>query len=398
GAIGMPGTGKTFRIYQKIKELEKAGSPRDRMLYLNFDDDRLAGMTMKELGLIPEIFYQLYPDNRNRLCYFFLDEIQEVDDWEVFVRRMIDSGQVQVYLTGSSSKLLSAEIATSMRGRSVETEVFPLSLVEFMKFHSIMDEVPQVFGPNARSKIRNALDRYFQIGGFPEVQDGSPESWVSKLRGYANEVLFHDVVERYGISNLPTLRYVMARAFHNPCSKLSANSIYGELKSRGIKADREGVSTYIDCFCRAYLLFQVPFHSDSLSRKRVNPPKIYATDVGMVRAMNSKQSADNGRLLENLVFLHLRRKGYEVEYLVTDDGYEVDFVAYGKLDREYHLFQVSYEMVSCGTFEREVRALRSASGTIGHPTEMTIVTWNEERDLGNGIRIVPAWKFLVDRY
>ena len=394
--IGMRRTGKTYRVYQKIKELLANGIPLERILYLNLDDDRLDGMTLQDLGLIPEIFYEAHPENHNQLCYFFLDEIQDIEKWEMFVRRIIDSGKIKVFLTGSSSKLLAMEISTVMRGRSVETEMFPLSFAEFLRFHGIFEEMPKLFGSAVRHKIKNALERYFIVGGFPEVQNCSEELWAAKLQGYANEVLFRDVVERYGITNVSALKYIMLKAFHNPCGKMSARAIYNELKSNNYKVDREKIGDYITCFCNAYLFYSVPFHTDSLAQKQVNPPKIYLVDVGMVRALNSKRAADKGHLLENLVFMHLRRKGFEVEYLVTRDGFEVDFVAYHKYDREYHLFQVSYELSDSATLERELRAFKSAANYI-KAVETTIVTWDTERDFDDGIRAVPAWKFLLDR-
>lgn len=392
--VGMRRTGKTFRIYQKIQELVASGVSLDRILYLNLDDDRLRGMTLEDLGRIPDIFYQFHPENHQKSCYFFLDEIQDIENWEVFARRMIDSEQVRLFLTGSSSKLLSKEISTALRGRSVETEVFPLSFEEYLRFHDLLDTVPRQFSSITRSIVQNSLKQYFMVGGFPEVQNCSLELWASKLQGYAGEVLFRDVVERYHIANVTALRYILQKAFHNPCAKLSANAIYRELKGRGYKVDRESISEYITHFCQAYLLYSVPFHSESLAQRQVNPPKFYAVDIGLVRAMNSKRSADLGHLLENLVFLHLRRKGYEIEYLVTSENYEVDFVAYHKFDREYHLFQVCYAMDTPDTLERERRALLAAKPMF-NPIEMTIVTWEEEKDLDGGIQVVPAWKFLL---
>ncbi len=394
---GMRRTGKTFRIYQRMNELLAQGVEKKRMLYLNFDDERLFGFTTEDFRLIPDIFYQAFPENREELCYFFFDEIQDAPNWELFVRRLIDAGNVQVYLTGSSSKLLTTEIATSMRGRSVEAEVFPLSFEEFLLFHNVFKEVPRMFSPAAKSKICHALDQYFQIGGFPDVQNRANVAWAGALQDYASNVLLRDIQERYKVSNTLALRHIMQKAFHTPGEKLSASKLHKELKGLGIKADRESLTLFIDYFCRAYLFYAVPYHTDSLAKGRVNPPKIYLVDVGMIRAMNSKQSADNGLLLENLVFLHLRRKGYTLEYMVTENGFEVDFIAYHKLEREYHIIQSCYKLSDPETFKREVRAILDVKDYT-KAKECTIVTWDEERELDNGIKIVPAWKFLLDRY
>jgi predicted AAA+ superfamily ATPase len=394
---GMRRTGKTFRIYQRINELMAQGINKKRLLYLNFDDERLFGFKTEDFRLIPDIFYQAFPENRDLLCYFFLDEIQDAPNWELFVRRLIDAGNVQVYLTGSSSKLLTTEIATSMRGRSVETEVFPLSFAEFLLFHNLFEEIPQLFSPAIKSKLCHALSQYFQTGGFPDVQSLSSVSWVSVLQDYVNNVLFRDVQERYKITNTLALRHIMQKAFHTPGEKLSANKLHKELKGLGIKSDRESLTLFIDYFCRAYLFYAVPYHTDSLAKVRVNPPKIYLVDVGMIRAMNSKQSADKGLLLENLVFLHLRRQGYTIEYLITKKGFEVDFIASHKFEREYRIIQSCYKISDPATFQREIRAILDVR-EYTKAKECVIVTWDEEQELDNGIKIVPAWKFLLDRY
>ena len=394
---GMRRTGKTFRVYQQIQELQQNGIELNRILYLNFDDDRLDGITANDLRLIPDIYYQAYPDNRQKLCYFFFDEIQDIDKWEPFIRRLIDSGKVQVYLTGSSSKLLSSEIATSMRGRSLEVEVFPLSFEEYLRFHHIMDEIPVHIGPDAKSRICNALDRYFQIGGFPDAQNIESAIWSQLLQGYANEVMFHDVVERYRVTNLPVLRYILRRAFHNPGGKLSASSLHKDLHSMGIRCDRDYITQYIDYFCQAYILYQVPFYTDSLSQERVNPAKYYLVDTGMIRAMSTKRSLDNGPLLENLIYLYLRRKGYELKYLVTKKGYEVDFIAINNVTKDTKTIQVCYDLSDEKTFAREVRPLADVR-EYTNALECLIITWDSEQVLDNGVKVVPAWKFLLDRY
>ncbi len=163
-----------------------------------------------------------------------------------------------------------------------------------------------------------------------------------------------------------------------------------------VSCDRESLSLYVDYFCKAYILYAVPFHTDSLAQSRVNPPKIYPVDVGIVRAMNTKQSLDNGHLLETLVFLHLRRNGYQVEYLVTKNGFEVDFIAGRKFEHEYTVIQVCHTLSDVKTLERETRALVDVMDSLA-AKECLIVTWNEEKELDHGIRVVPVWKFLLGK-
>lgn len=394
--IGMRRTGKTFRIYQRVRELIAAGVRRDRVLYLNFDDDRLYGIGIEDLKYIPEIFYKLNPDNRLEKVYFFFDEIQDVPNWELFVRRLIDSGNIQVYLTGSSAKLLSGEVATTMRGRSVEVEVFPLSFAEFMKFHRIFVEIPQTFGAATKDRLRNALDKYFMIGGFPDVQRCDNALRVMLLQNYAEEVVFHDIVERFRVSNVPALKFVLKRVLHTPGGKISALTMYKDLKSAHIKCDRESISQYLDYFCQAYLLYRVPLRTDSFAQSRVNPSKFYPVDVALVRAMNTKQSLDKGYLLESLVFLHLRRRGLIIEYGITKSGYEIDFLVRERNSAEFDAIQVCYDLSDKQTEIRECRALHEVRKHL--PVKRcVIVTWDDAFSQKDGIDCVPAWQYLLDR-
>ncbi len=395
---GMRRTGKTFLAFQRIQELLKKNNlDLNRILYMNFEDDRLFGFSVEDFRLIPDLYFQFFPENMNKMCYFFLDEIQNIPEWELFVRRLIDTGRIQVYLTGSSSKLLTSEIATSMRGRSLEVEVFPFSFEEFLKRHNILNEIPNIIAGSNKVKVKNALDEYFKIGGFPEVQGATPQQWLSILQGYSRSVMLKDVAERHKILNTDALKYIMHRIFHNTSQKLSIRSIYDELKKLDMGVDRNYIKSYLDYFCDAYIFYPVSYKTDSLAQKRNNPDKYYAIDIGLVRAMSSKQSQDKGYLLENLVFLHLRRKGYKIEYLVTRNGYEIDFIAYHPLEREYKIIQVSYTLKDEDTFEREIRALKDVIDYV-HSQECLIVTWDEEAELEHGIKAVPAWKFLLDRY
>ena len=393
---GMRRTGKTFLSYQRIRSLLDAGIPKDRILYLNFEDDRILGLTVKDFRFIPDVYFQMYPDNRDETCYFFFDEIQNIPDWESFVRRLVDTGKIQVYLTGSSAKMLTTEIATAMRGRSAETEVFPFSFEEFLLHHKYFEGIPRNIGSAVRTKIQHGLDQYFQIGGFPEVQNRSDGEWLQTLQGYVNAAIYRDVIERHKVQNSQALKYILQVLFNSPAMNISIHAISGVLTNMKITSDREYIAQYLDYLCEAYLVYRVRLHTDSLAKRRTNPDKYYLVDVGMVRAMTAKHSADRGHLLENMIFIHLRRLGYSLEYVLTKEKMEVDFLAFHKVRRDYRLIQVSYDISKAETFERETNAL-AAAGKEMHIKDRLIITWDEERELDNGIRIVPAWKFLLNR-
>lgn len=394
--LGMRRTGKTFLLYQRMNELLASGVSKDRMLHVNFEDDRLMGMTVEDLRYVPDVYYQMFPENRNRLCYFFLDEIQNIKHWEVFVRRMVDTSNVQIYLSGSSAKLLSKEVATAMRGRSVEIENFPLSFEEFLIHHDYFKTIPRNISSASRSKFQNAVEKFFTIGGMPAVQNVSPMVRATMLQGYVNTVIYKDVIERHDVPNTQALKFTIQMVFNNPARQLSVRKIADYLKSQQVSASRETISDYLDWLADAYLLHKVSLCSESAMKRRTNPDKYYLNDIGIVRAMRIKHALDQGPLLENLVYLQLRRQGFKVEYVITSDGSEVDFIAFHPMQNDYKLVQVCFDMSDRKTFDREVTALRDAADALD-VKDRFVVTWDDEDSLPGNIQVVPIWKFLLDR-
>ena len=394
---GMRRTGKTCLCYQKMRELLDSGISKDRLLYLNFEDERLFGFALKDFQTILDVYYERYPDNRAQVCYFFFDEIQNIFNWEMFIRRLLDNEKVQITISGSSSKMLTTEIGTAMRGRSLSTEVFPFSFEEFMAYHNIYSPVPPLGGDQVRAKLKNALTRYFLAGGFPEVQRDDPDSAISRLQDYVNVVTLRDVLERHQVPHSQALKHLVQAVFSASAQKFSITNLGKSLKQLQVSYSREAIQNYIDYFCEAYLFYKVPLLTDSMARRRVNPDKLYIIDHGMIRAMAFKTSADNGVLLENMVFLHLRRQGYIVNYVNTEkEKHEIDFYARHPINKKQLLIQSSYQIGNKKTFQRECRSLIEA-GDYMKVDERLIVTWEDERELSNGIKVVPAWKFLLSQ-
>ena len=169
--IGMRRAGKTWLCYQKMAELLAAGIQKEEILYLNFEDDRLLEFNVNNFQDVLDVYYGKYPKHRNGVCYFFFDEIQRIDQWEIFIRRLLDTENVHVFLTGSSSKLLSTEIATSLRGRSLSMEIFPFSFGEFLKYHGLFVDRPQRFGAKTASMLRKRQPIILKSAGFPKCKD-----------------------------------------------------------------------------------------------------------------------------------------------------------------------------------------------------------------------------------
>jgi predicted AAA+ superfamily ATPase len=393
--IGMRRAGKTWFCFQKINELFTAGIPKEQILYLNFEDDRLLGFDIHHFQAVLDLYYAKYPYHRDTGAYFFFDEIQRIDHWEMFIRRLLDTENVRVYLTGSSSKLLSTEIATSLRGRSMTVEIFPLSFQEFLRFHKLIVNRPRTFGARTASKLRKAAKDYLEIGGFPEVQKLERHPRMEMLQGYIDSVLLKDIIERHKIGNIKALKYLVRSVMASPGGKFSVNKFYNTLRSMGVKCTKNNLYDYLDHLVDAFLFSKAPLHTRSEKARQINPAKMYAIDTGLLNAMTFRNSSDYGPLLENMVFMHLRRNGYEIEYVHTKEGYETDFFARRKIDGKIRLVQVCWDISDSATFERELRGLKSAMAQFRIDTG-TIVTWDDEVVREDAVNIVPVWKWLLE--
>lgn len=391
---GMRRTGKTYVTYQRMRALVESGVPLERIVHVNFDDDRLKGVKLEHLRLVGEVHAEMFPDAAKERCWYFLDEVQDVEGWELFARRLVDSHRVQLCLTGSSSKMLSGDIATQMRGRSVDVEVFPLSFSEFLRFNSLVKSIPAApFSTRTAGMLRNAMRRYLDEGGFPDVQGDDFRVRVKTLQGYVDAVLYRDVIERHNVPSVQSLRYTLEYIKHNLAHKISTRAIAGALKSLGLSDSREFVADYLDWLEQAYLIYRVPIRTDSLAVRRMNPDKFYLVDTGLARAVTPKNDAARGWFLENLVFLSLRRGDNRIEYYNTKSGEEVDFLVTDKATKKRRLVQVAWELSLPETEQRELSALKIARKEMGID-DCTVVTWDDERE-DDGIKILPVWKWCL---
>lgn len=394
--IGMRRSGKTWFLYQVMRDLIREGFPAEALLYLNFEDERLLPMTASDLHWIPDVFYRRYPHFKNRQCVYFFDEIQNIDGWERFVRRLLDTEDAHICLTGSSAKLLSTEIATSLRGRSLATEIFPFRFAEFLEHEGIDSRSHQPSGSKRRALLENRMTAYWTVGGFPEVQGLDPYDRVRVLQEYLDVVVLRDLVERHGISNVVALRYMIRHLLNSPAGLFSVHKFYHDLKSQGIRCGKNTLHECLDHLADAYLFFPVFIHSGSERSRMVNPRKVYAIDPGMIRACSRSASPDWGHLMENFVYMELRRRTGQIEYYRTESGREVDFCV-TDLSGDIRLIQSAVSMEDEKTAAREIRALSEAMVEC-RVAEGTIVTSSTEKRLETGagrIHIVPAWKWAL---
>lgn len=249
--IGMRRSGKTWCLYQIMQDLLAQGVDKSRILYLNFEDERLAGMQTENLQEILMGYFELYPQYlRDQNVHFFFDEIHEVEGWEKFVRRLLDQEQMQIILTGSSSKMLSSEIATSLRGRTYELEIFPYNFREFVESSS--EEIPTLFGSKQKIEMIHATYAFLKWGGFPETVGVAPDVHRNLLQGYTSSVIYRDIIERHHISHSHALRQLLAHCLQNSAAIFSVNKIYANFKSMGYAIGKNTLYDFLDYFEDAY--------------------------------------------------------------------------------------------------------------------------------------------------
>ena len=394
---GMRRSGKTTFLRQLVAESRRGAVP-EWALYLSFDDDRLADIAADQLSALLEEFYRRYPQLRRRTTVaWFFDEIQLVSGWERFVRRVLDSENVQVAVSGSSARMLSREVHTSLRGRGIETTIRPFSFREFLRHRGEEPRAePRRWTAEERSLVEKRFGEYLVEGGFPEAQGLTRALRVELLQGYVDSVLFRDVLERYRVSQVSALRWIVRHCLRNPAGNMSVHRLFLDLKAQGHAVSKDSVHALLGHLFDAYLLEAVPLHTASERQRNSNPRKIYPADPGLIHAFDASGRANTGHALETAVFNELQRRRVEAAYVKTAEGFEVDFlVSYRDGRRE--LLQVCADASAPDAREREIRALADAAKSRSKlPATLLVLTQEQAIALaGNGLRVVPAYEWML---
>lgn len=380
--IGMRRVGKTIFLHQLRRERLGRGVPQDRLPYINFEDERLAGLQMQDLHLLLEEYYRRYPATRGcEVVTWCFDEIQVVPGWERFTRRLLDTEKVEMFVSGSSAALLSREVATSMRGRGWEVVVHPFSFEEVLRHHgqAVPAEPTRMVGKQ-RSMVERALLDYLGRGGFPEAQTLNTADRQRLLADYVDVAILRDVVERHNVTNVTGVRWLVRHLLGNPAGKFSAEKFHRGLKSQGVSISRDTVHQILGYLEDCFLVRTVWLESDSERRRMVNPRVAYPIDTGLISLFDRTGRANLGHALETAVMLELERRHSNVTYVRTAEGLEVDFLA-RSAGGEKQLIQVAADLDSAATREREVRALLAASAE--HPrASLHLVTLTPETARG----------------
>ena len=392
--IGARRSGKTYVLYQIMDRLLEEVD-KSKIIYVNFEDERL-DIDTADLDLILQGYREIYPENNLDSCYFFFDEIQNVSGWEKFVRRLYDSISKRIYLTGSNAKMLSAEISTSLRGRSLSYEIYPLSFYEYLSFKGISTDL---YVSETKGAVYNALETYLASGGFPELTVMDDKNIInSVLQEYFDVMMFRDLVEHYGIKNIIALKYFLKRTFASAAKQISINRIYNDLKSAGIKIGKNSLYDFIRMAESVFMVHTVKKYSNKISIQEFGERKVYVIDNGLLNSIVFRFSSDIGKMMEQTVYWELKRHNYSIYFL--KNGFECDFVVASN-EGIKDIIQVCYDISDSFTLKREVKGIVSAAKELGLKSG-TIITYDNNDFLDeDGIRVniisLPEFLLLTSR-
>lgn len=397
--IGMRRSGKTCFLSQCMADLISAGAPRESLVMMNFEDDRLAGMDASDLSFLLESYYQLHPEFRDQMqITLFLDEIQLVPGWETFARRILDSEKVRLFVSGSSATMLSREVHTSMRGRAMEVTVFPFSFRESLLHRDLLPEKEWDALPKARRSIlEKAFRTYLTDGGFPDAQNIDIRDRRPLLQGYVDIAVLRDIIERHGISNPVALRWLQRHLLGNPAAPFSIQKFYDALKSQGLPISKDSLHAFLSHFEDAFLIRTTSLFTGSERQRMVNPRKAYPIDPGLIPIYERVGRDHLGHALETAVLIELLRRRCEVHYFRTPQGNEIDFHAVDARGNTL-LVQVCANASDSTTLEREVRSLIEAKAL--HPEARTLLILLDPLPSGTpvpeSVEVIPAIPWFLE--
>ena len=379
--VGIRQAGKSYLLFQRMQQLIAEGHSLDEMLYVSFDDERLNGMKAEELDLLLQTHQMLF-DCRPIL---FLDEIQNIDGWQYFARRLANE-KYQVYITGSNAKMLSRDIATTLGGRYWVKEVYPYDFEEYLRAHEV--ELPRHWQlSSAQNDVARMFGDYFYFGGFPELTHVvAKRAW---LTGIYNKIFFSDVVVRNGVRNEEALRMTVRRLAESVKQPIAYNRISNLIKSTGISTNPGGIINFVRYLQDACMLFSVENYATKFV-ERETVKKHYFVDNGLLNLFLVEPETS---LLENIVAIALHKR-YGEELYYYNKNVEVDFY----LPNEGVGVQVCYNLNDEQTLHHEADALVKLKKAL-NLQQMLIISRDDERTLhysDEEIEVVPVWKWLLN--
>lgn len=388
---GIRRCGKSSLLGLTINRLLEAGVPKERILYVGFDDERFLSMTPDNFDELLQAYREMYPTTSLQDVYMFFDEIQLVSGWELFVLRVYKNYCKHIFITGSTAKMLSEKIASALRGWPDEYREYPLSFEEYLSFKGIEADK---YSEEGKAMMTFAFRDYCDEGGLPEVVRAQTKSEKVKiLQSYFSTMLFRDMIEHYHIgASVSVVRYFLKRMMNNLTKPTSVNNIYNDLKSQGLKVAKDSLYLWLDYACNIFLFRKVQRYTKSMVKQSSSPAKYYMADIALRNAVLLPESEDAGKALENIVYLNLERSlGEEDQISYFYEQKECDFVVQ-RGERVSELVQVCWTLNE-ENMEREVGGLLAAS-TITNCKQCKIITFCQQQTIereGIRIEVLPIW-------
>ncbi len=381
---GIRRCGKSSLLYL-IKEILQRKD--EDILYFNFDDERLNAFKPDDFNTVYLLHLEIFkPENENRLIFFF-DEVQNVQGWEKFLNRMYERG-IKIFITGSNACLLSSEIASSLTGRNLTISLYPFSFIEHLRIVNIDFDIEKLT-TTQKAKVLSEFNNYCKFGGFPIV---TLEKNLEIIKSYYQDIIYRDVIARFRIAQVEEIKQIGLYLMSNIAKPFSYKTL---LKVSGVKS-LSSIKNYLDYFRASFLFYYLRKFDYSVKKQILNPRKVYSSDIAFCSQIGFKFSENYGYILENLVFLELKRKGYEIFYHKED--YECDFVV-RKGYKIIQAIQVTKDLTDETVRLREYRGLVSAlkKYSLSDGYILTKDTEGLDKFQDHRILIIPVWKWLLHK-
>ena len=380
--IGLRRAGKSTLLYKIVQDLVASGTDWNQIIYINFEDERLSEFSLNDFNDILSVQAEM----SDKKGWFFLDEIQNIEGWEKFARRMADSKE-HTFITGSNAKMLSAEIESRLGGRYLTKYVTPFNFREFLKAKDIDYPDKTILSTKESGKIKREMQSYFYFGGFPEsIEYKNKREYVSSIY---QKILLGDIAARNAIRNTNGLRLLMKKIAESVKDEISYSKLHNILKSIGVNISKDIVIDYVSYARESFLIFAIRNYFSKFADKETTP-KYYFNDNGLLNLFLNKEEP---RLLENLVAVNLWNKYHDNLYYLKGQNIDADFF----VEETGEVIQVAYSVSNISS-DRETRALAEAAKTLKEAKRFIIITYEEEKELtvdGVLIEVIPVWKWLL---
>lgn len=380
--IGLRRAGKSTLLYKIVQNLISQGTDWNQIIYINFEDERLSEFTLNDFNDLLAVQAEL----SDKKGWFFLDEVQNIEGWEKFARRMADSKE-HTFITGSNAKMLSSEIENRLGGRYLTKYVTPFNFREFLKAKNMDYSDKTILATKDSGKIKREMETYFYFGGFPEnIEYKDKREYVSSIY---QKILLGDIAARNGIRNTNGLRLLMKKVAESVKDEVSYSKLHNTLKSIGVSISKDIVIDYVGYAQQSFLIFAIRNYFSKFVDKETTP-KYYFNDNGLLNLFLNKEEP---RLLENLTAINLWNKYKDNVYYLKGQNIDADFF----VEETGEVIQVAYSVSNISS-DRETRTLVEAAKILKEAKRFIIITYEEEKELtvdGVKIEVIPIWKWLI---